>query len=364
MAKVLLVVGNGFDLACGLESSFSQYLGSIYYKDIFENIKKIENKLTEDLKYPSKYDGYALYSNYKFDFSMDNITFWDMFFVLSKIEKIYGWCDFEKNIKTFISEFLDSNHNIYEDICKNRVKSDTYLDNFFKFKFVMYKYIEEKNIKDSVLFEQLKEYEGRFGKYIYSQQNNHFDYNERARFLIEKMLDSRNDDIVTYINTFNYSDLSFICPDIWHINGDNQNPIFGIDLPEVSPVNVKYKYTKTYRRLELSGKDVYYPKNKKYSKVIVYGHSLNEQDYSYFFSLFNILNLNNERFYNNNTGKYIEFVYNKYGGKSSEEVRQEIVSRVLKMFYAYNNEILGQRNFRLIDILFSSGAVRFKEIDI
>lgn len=363
MAKVLLVVGNGFDLACGLKSSFKKYLESEYYKDIYDSIKKLETKLTEDLKYPSEYDGYSLYSNYKFDFSFDNITFWDVYFVLSKIEEIYGWCDFERCIKKFICEFIESDEIVYEDIYNIKVKRNTYKDNDFKFKFIINNYIKETHIKDIDLFKQLKEYEKRFGEYIKLQQNNHKDYNDRANLLVEKMLDKRNDDVVTYINTFNYSDLSFLCSDIWHINGDNYNPIFGIDLPEVSPINKKYKYTKTYRRLELSGKEVYYPKNKKYNKVIVYGHSLNEQDYSYFFSLFNILNLNNDRFYNNNTDKYIEFVYNKYNGKSSEEARQEIVSRVLKMFYAYNNEILGQRNFRLIDILFSSGAIRFKEID-
>lgn len=252
---------------------------------------------------------------------------------------------------------------MYEDVYNIKVKSDTHQNSNFKFRFIINNYIKEKHIKDIDLFEQLKEYEKRFGEYIKYQQNNHEDYCDRAKLLVEKMLDKRNDDIVTYINTFNYSGLSFLCSNIWHINGDNYNPIFGIDLPGESPVDKKYRHTKTYRRLQLSGKEVYYPKNKKYNKDIVYGHSLNEQDYSYFFSLFNILNLNNERFYNNNTGKYIEFVYNKYGGKSSEEVRQEIVSRVLKMFYAYNNEILGQRNFRLIDILFSSGAIRFKEID-
>ena len=38
MAKVLLVLGNGFDLACGLESSFENYLKSKYYKNYLDDV--------------------------------------------------------------------------------------------------------------------------------------------------------------------------------------------------------------------------------------------------------------------------------------------------------------------------------------
>ena len=38
MAKVLLVIGNGFDLKCGLKSSFNDYLKSDYYSPIIEKI--------------------------------------------------------------------------------------------------------------------------------------------------------------------------------------------------------------------------------------------------------------------------------------------------------------------------------------
>ena len=195
------------------------------------------------------------------------------------------------------------------------------------------------------------------------QQSSSAEYLSNAKAIIDKVLDKKNKDEVVYINNFNYTDLSAISDSVWFINGDTSNPIFGVDLPESKPDDKKYVYTKTYRRLELTGNKSYYPKTKDFSKVIVLGHSLNEQDYSYFFSLFNRLGLSNER----NSGKKgytVEFVYYKHNNKSSFEVRKETVSRALKMFYEYNKQVLHEDNFRLMDILYSSKAITFKEIEI
>lgn len=88
---------------------------------------------------------------------------------------------------------------------------------------------------------------------------------------------------------------------------------------------------------------------------------MNRQDYSYFFALFNMLDLKNDRS-STKRSYYIEFVYSKYGAKTSKEVREELIARVLNMFYAYNKEVLNESNFRLVDILFTTGAIQFKEI--
>lgn len=114
--------------------------------------------------------------------------------------------------------------------------------------------------------------------------------------------------------------------------------------------------------IELYGNESYYPKRKDYSRILVFGHSLNEQDYSYFYALFNNLKLGTDRS-GNRRGYYIEFVYSKYGDKTSAEARKELISRVLKLFYGYNQEILHEQNYRLIDILFCSGAIKFTEIE-
>ena len=81
MAKVLLVIGNGFDMKCGLESSFPQYLSSNFYAPVIERIRSLDEKLSEDLNYPSDYDGYRVYDKYKISFS--DLLFWDLYFGLT-----------------------------------------------------------------------------------------------------------------------------------------------------------------------------------------------------------------------------------------------------------------------------------------
>ncbi len=96
MAKVLLVIGNGFDLKCGLPSSFSQYLSSDFYSSVLGKIRSLDEKLSEDLKYPSDYDGYSVYEKYKINFS--DLLFWDLYFGLPhyyEFSNIGEWYKFE-----------------------------------------------------------------------------------------------------------------------------------------------------------------------------------------------------------------------------------------------------------------------------
>ncbi len=370
MAKVLLVVGNGFDIKCGLKSSFKQFLDSNYYSTHLNQIKMLCDKVVEDLKYPSVYDGYAVYSSYPIDFT--GLSFWDLYFGIPHVfqfNDIDLWYSFEDRISNFIdSIYKKGEFATIVELHTKKITSQSHDDKKFVRYLILYFYL--KSLSDSFdeksinikLYDELKTYERLFGGYIHAQQIGDKSYLSNANNVIDEMLEKHNGDEVVYINTFNYSDLSSIVKDVWHINGDYERPIFGVDYPSVGPDDVeRYRYTKTYRRLELTGNDKYFPKQKNFTKVIVFGHSLNKQDYSYFFSLFNNLKLESDRI-GNRRGYYVEFVYSKHGNKSSAQVREETVSGVLKMFYEYNKEILHENNFRLIDILFSTGALRFKEI--
>lgn len=371
MAKVLLVIGNGFDMKCGLKSSFPQYLSSDFYAPVIERIRSLDEKLSEDLNYPSDYDGYRVYDKYKISFS--DLLFWDLYFGLPhyyEFPNIEEWYSFENKLKEFVNSAVDDccEYRDIMEIERQSVNADSYNNKDYKRKLILYFYLKSIISSSSggvrnVLFEQLKMYEKRFGEYIKQIQTNEKNYISNAKDIINKMLDKSNKDEVAYINSFNYSDLTTIVKDVWHINGNVDNPIFGVDYPKAKPDDYeRYRYTKTYRRLELHGNESYYPKRKDYSKIVVFGHSLNEQDYSYFYALFNNLNLGTDRS-STRKGYFVEFVYSKYGDKTSDEVRKELISRVLKLFYGYNQEILHEQNYRLIDILFSSGAIRFTEIE-
>lgn len=379
MANVLLVIGNGFDQKCGLPSNFSQYLESDYYKPYMNKIEEIDKELSKALKFPTEFDGYSIYDHYVANFF--GLSFWDLYFGLPhfyKFRDIQKWCDFEKKINCFINSFVEfsDDYQAIIDIERTKIKVKFFEDTQYKRKLILYLFLKsllpsigEVDLRLStkklnlLLFEQLQEYEKKFGQYIYTIQKATPNYISTAESLINNMLDKKTNDKLVYVNSFNYSDITPIIKDVWFINGDIDMPIFGVDYPDTSPYDMnRYRYTKTYRRLELTGKDTYYPRKKEYTKIIVYGHSLNSQDYSYFFALFNVLDLKKDRS-STKRSYYIEFAYSKYGEKTSKEVRDELISRVLNMFYAYNKEVLNESNFRLIDILFATGAIRFKEIE-
>ena len=369
MAKILLVIGNGFDLKCGLKSSFSQYLDSEFYSPFLGEIKSIDDKLSKDIKSLPDYNSYSIYDEYQITYS--NLLFWDLYFGLPHYYKdpnINEWYSFEDKLKGFVNSISDNTteYKSISEITLRKPKPELFKDNEYKRKLILYLYLSDlssskKCSVNDALFEQLKLYEKRFGEYIRIIQNKEVNYISNANAIIERMCNKNNDDVV-YINSFNYSDLTSLNKDIWHVNGNVDNPIFGIDYSNSNPgIFEKYRYTKTYRRLELYGNELYYPKKKEYTKILVYGHSLNEQDYSYFYALFNKLNFGTNRS-DSRKGYYIEFVYSKYNGKSSDEAREELIYRVLKLFYGYNKEVLHEQNYRLIDILYSSGAIRFREI--
>ena len=377
MAKVLLVLGNGFDLACGLESSFKNYLKSEYYRAFRDCVSSVNKFITNTLASssvipPQNTD--TLSTLFR------KLTFWDLYFAIPMVENfsdIKLWYDFEKKLRGFLtsihtrgeSEYLEIDTTSWS-VAEQRVKREKEATYYLALRLYLDFVTNSTGQKDlnrrkvyEVLFDDLKKYEGNFGKYISSQQTIHLDYIVNAQSLIEKLLSDRDDELA-YINTFNYSDLSKASSGtaVWHINGDAECPIFGVDYKEIGIEDSRYKYTKTFRRLELNGKShtLCNPDDKDYSKVIVFGHSLNEQDYNYFFALFNRLNLSNER--GRRKGYTIEFAYSPHDGQTSEEARVKIMTKALGVLQSYNEEILHEKGFRLMDILYFSGAIKFREV--
>lgn len=91
----LLIIGNGFDLQCGLKSSFKNYFK--YVKEKMDNQDKTllnGNSISLETVLPHS----EFYLNYS--------SFWDCYFLsLELLEKNndYGWCDVEKQIEMFLT---------------------------------------------------------------------------------------------------------------------------------------------------------------------------------------------------------------------------------------------------------------------
>ncbi len=379
MNKVLLVVGNGFDLKLGLKTTFTNYIESNYYSAKINEINEfrkdigavVKNRNDIDFDYFFEFNGKLKYIN--------ELNFWDLYFGLKKVLSIKDdnktWADIEKSIHDLLKDVIhgkDAANLINIIKCKNLESSIYGKNSELDYLIILFVYMAQKNfISDdkgvdySLLLKDLKKFEKYYGTYINEENQKHNYYDESVN-LINKLIGKDNE--LGGIDTFNYSIMPFKDKKVWYINGDYNHPIVGIDDSLVTNSNDAsvfdekwYEFTKTYRRLELYGDKKASPKNRNYSGIIVYGHSLNEQDYSYYYPLFNQLDFTNTNKSSNN-GKYITFKYSAREGCTSEQAKEKTIVSVINMLARYNKEILNAHHFRLMDILFNQNRIRFEEV--
>ena len=387
MANTLLVLGNGFDMKCGLKSSFRDFIWSDYYSECRKACEDTVSCIKRCLETHSHDESFLF-------ISFANISFWDLYFALPfllELDKYDDWSDFEQRLSDFVCD-MQRAFNVDEVVGRSALSIDR--ENRYRFVikakwddiedridnkkqmyyFILNRYLYNKvgelfltaivkKKVDGILFKELKEYERCFGAYIYTLQNKSGEYLIYAGNVINQLVAQGH--TLVCLNTFNYSDLSSEIPpqcEMWYVNGDGDNPIFGIDIPDVeSTDNLGYKYTKTYRRLELDNRRKWlFPQNKDFNRIVVYGHSLSKQDYSYFYALF--IQMGVAVSLSKKDNYVLEFAYSVYGEKKSEEVKRETIERVLRLLKSYSSEVLHETNFRLMDVLHINGAIKFTEI--
>lgn len=94
-----------------------------------------------------------------------------------------------------------------------------------------------------------------------------------------------------------------------------------------------------------------------FEHLIIFGHSLNEQDYNYFFPLFDELDLNNT----NCLGKLI-VAFTIYDLDKRKEIIETLTKKLIKMIYEYEKSS-GSSGNRLYDKLQYKNRILFYEID-
>ena len=237
--------------------------------------------------------------------------------------------------------------------------------------FVKYKMDQLKWTRGSFfefLLMQLKEFEKDFGKFVYQQI--HLERIEQIRFGIEIPNDlyiSKAKYILNQlcnldtasIDTFNYSFIEddLILPKLNHINGSWEEPIFGIDT-FLQPDKAEYIFTKTNRRMESDIKDVDYREKADFKHLVIFGHSLNEADYSYFFPIFDKL-----RVLESNAQGLLIFAYYVWDKSKEEEITSNLRNKISKMIYKYAEESGVKNPNRFLDTLSTRGRIVIYEIE-
>ncbi len=364
MRKCKLVLGNGFDLFCGLNTKFNDY--NSVYNDLYCN--KLDDLIDEFLK---NYITSGTDSTFASDLEdiKDNIRLWD--YILFKFGPNDYWYNFEEILHDFITKNLNSVKEYYNLVSKFVLKRRSYLD----------RYDEDNNrllyiatafglfrgfnsiCSSDVFLKELILFEDKFGNYI----NNQFDGHMESMIKLSRpfFAELLNNYTVTSIDTFNYTPIETsnhfarISNCIYHINGSTEtHPIFGYDYSENDEYSVKF--SKTFRRIRSSyyceEYNCKYPLADEFDDIVIFGHSLCKMDYSYYFPIFNYMHILESNYKN----RIIIYYYNDDG----QDRRTELLFSLNKMLNEYSLEIEGKVNNRLLDSLSTQGRLLFIPVPI
>ncbi|MHC3378034.1 AbiH family protein [Ligilactobacillus equi] len=340
----LLILGNGFDLLCGLKSKYSDFF-DYRYKDLksdfhFDIYNEMENK-----------DIIDIINQLQTELNINNLTLWDLFF-LSLSKSNFNWQNIEEIIGYTLEDFpeykeSDSaesiNASTYENFSPNPKKDQKSYKDMIK-NHMNNKHVEANYTLYATLLDQLKAFEKIFAKYISDQMSSSDNYKENAAILLRYFVADAN---IVDVLSFNYSLTKYFGNSklgnrlkSWqNIHGVVQHedrlfspPIFGIDHHDSdSPEDPKILFTKEYRLLTTDARvlesiDSY----SMIDEIVVVGHSLGHADYSYFESIFDICNL-----YNSDTK--VTFYY--YEGEEPIESKREYGLSVTNLMFDYGTTL-------------------------
>ncbi|MBP5301360.1 MAG: hypothetical protein J6Y70_00490 [Bacilli bacterium] len=154
-------------------------------------------------------------------------------------------------------------------------------------------------------------------------------YNNKVKKTLNSLINIEN---LATIDSFNYSIFhnKKLQEKLRYINGDWNTPIFGIDSTIFKYDDVRYIFAKTDIRMELNTSQQLADENKKFENVLVLGHSLNRNDYSYFFPLLDELEIGNR-----SSNKKIAFVFSIPKNEQSDTFKRNLKNSTHKLFMDY-----------------------------
>ena len=401
--KQLLIIGNGFDLACGLKSS---------YKDFFDNYLKSISSTSSRMYWEQYLKKMSYLNNNNDDYSWTDIET-QIFMQLQNVEFLI-----DNNLIN--RRYYENKNELIEEIEISLDKSNSKLnlesisDTFYLLWNVFEYYITNNQLKLSTALDKIKEdlfkLEEHFTKYLKNEIQNanskiktnneiatniftensyfiksrilfatlilfHINVNDTPlsvpsieilqRFansiLLIKNLNvdtlSNFDIVENYVLSFNYTQ-PFQFPNLRNIHGNlnDKNIIFGIDYDKVNTFfsNQPTQFTKSYRILENKlNSDMVIPSD--INKILFYGHGLGEADYSYFQAIFDTVDL-----YHGNT--QLVFFWNNFNDEDQYNIQVERVTNLIEKYgQTFANKDHGRNLFTK---LLLENRIIFEQIDL
>lgn len=417
--KQLIVLGNGFDIACGLKSSYSDFflrrfnelLGTQCksFKEMAEPLERKRNYIIQCIERTKNSINFSPDENIDCDYFKVNsskwsekadLNRWDVFFLFAeswvgKDVSLYEWQDVESIIYEVISIALDYEHKSkisYKDEV-DIIGSSQRGDKAFAKLVYNISYVDHNKRSEisAELFSELKKFETIFSRYIANQ----FDMNDCNSEYIRSAVNlyegisrySKNKEITENdqidVLSFNYSlDDGFIktidkalddarlkswsnIHGIAHYNATPYypSPIFGIDnhdiISQENQDDYRILFTKPCRVIDEGINEIRYSRGYVAKDLIsIYGHSLGRADYSYFETIFDENNL-----YSSNCK--IEYYY--YPGKNGFEKvmkRQEAITKLYNLLTDYGRTLSAAHGANIINRLNLENRIRVIPSDI
>lgn len=375
LKETRLITGNGYDLFCGLKTKYSDFFNYRNFKSLINEWKLSFNGNVisyTNLSSPSVNREELWVKPEHFS----ELNFWDFFFYFASENSFknmdsWQWCDVELVMAEWLSDSATKKGIgfplIYE-LCSGCKLSNEPLESVYYLASVIIRKNRNKKFEDKAKFydfllSELKEFEHIFGKYITMQQSYDGGYNAKPMFsTCSKRALQRlcNTNCLASIDTFNFGLLGVkeLEDLVHHINGDTEYPIFGVDSDLFLAPDSRYIFTKTSRRMELDMKRDDSEELKTCENVIVFGCSLASSDYSYFFSIFDKLDITNI----DNNHKII-FAYNIYDTEKSDQIKATLMKSIFNLFQEYSRYKGNEKHpNRLLDFLTVQGKIVLFEI--
>lgn len=388
---MLLILGNGFDLHCGLHTSYESFL--LFLKNN-PKCKLFLDDLSKKQKFVSISNLIGGRNECFPSIAGMNLDVWTLMFLVidwhfsqsKPVITTTNWFDIENIIRaSLIPEEKKSKdvlygqfdwtrfHNIFLkyirvgtkgfEVSQELEQSDNFVALALAESIATNESLAASMRKAVVdgpdsyyrfLLNQLIVFEKQFGDYVKTEYGNGVEFAKKANSLIATIADSGCE---CSIETFNYTRCDLIKHPIRHINGDWSNPIFGIDNSGLDKDDPRMLFTKAYRRLDHIVSQIESEESKPMSSAVIYGHSLDPQDYDYFFELFNSLG------FNGFTRKKLTVCYDVYNEKKAEENKDKLVLSLMNMFNSYDQELVKAKGrYPTLDSLLLQGGISIRKL--
>lgn len=371
----LIILGNGFDLACGLKSSYSDFFEYIlknknynnYWYNIFRSIQYNENNnptnwtdielrilvelqnieflysnsIFTDSRYPQEYSELKQEICDKLESSSINPQLdWKPivrtantllkrgfhFIIPLEFAQQYLKDDLlqlENDFKTFLKEQIEYENTMKNSLFRTTSKEDVTFSNYFIKSSCLLSYITKHVLSNE--FAQLFEVVNKI------QKMNSFEQLLSELGDMDSFYNNQSGEIIqNNILSFNYTQ-PVENARIRNVHGSliSDNIIFGIDYDKLIGhfIQPPVKFSKSYRILENINNSTL-SITSKVDTIKFFGHGLGSADYSYFQAIFDTVDL-----YHSNT--ILVFYWSAYNKDQEDLIRKGYIMRVVNLIEEY-----------------------------